>query len=606
MKKVKIKIPKEVMYLGDMKGFELPNGIFDKVITGCGATTVAIKDNYPTVLVAPRRALLSNKAKQHPETLWVTPGILNSEENVLENYLKSTKVPKLLITYDSFPRLLDIIDINDYRVVVDEFHRLLKDASFKSDVEFDLAESLKKCPYVTLLSATPISEALIKRSEYLSGVTYYEADWEELDVVKISSIRSDSPISVVYKIIDVYIANGGFKIISKSRESVMSTEAIFFINSVKHIVNCIKTKGLKPEQVNILVSKTDANINFIKKKLGSKYVIGDPPLKNEPNKPFTFCTSTAFDGVDFYSDSAMVFAVSLASVNSTLLDVVTDIQQIAGRQRLASNPFHNTLFFIYNESKMLSMSDEEIDKLTFTKKSISVEKCDLINKASEDLRKAECQLWENIDTFKYNNFYIYSGEDSLHFNEFLMLTEIDGLKIIRDYFKNGIKTRVINTEKTKLVQDIFMIADEVIKKYLKSPSVRNALRNTKDKEEFEQAVELLGGNLEFRDIEMMEEVGYERCKTLGFNKDRIMEEYLMGKNSNRKELRRRLLSQFEKSENFLQTQTIKTIVTNFYGEIGIRRSVPASVIYDIFTDKEVTASRKVVSGKRQRGYQLLI
>lgn len=56
MNKTEIKIDKNIKYLGEIKNielpygkydrFELPNGILNKDIPNCGATTIALEDDY--------------------------------------------------------------------------------------------------------------------------------------------------------------------------------------------------------------------------------------------------------------------------------------------------------------------------------------------------------------------------------------------------------------------------------------------------------------------------------------------------------------------------------------------------------------------------------
>ena len=41
-----IKVPTTVDYLTNWVGFELPKGILNKGVTGCGATSVAIEDEH--------------------------------------------------------------------------------------------------------------------------------------------------------------------------------------------------------------------------------------------------------------------------------------------------------------------------------------------------------------------------------------------------------------------------------------------------------------------------------------------------------------------------------------------------------------------------------
>lgn len=66
---------------------ELPaNCIFDKGRTGCGATTLAIKNHVPTLIAAPTVNLIKNKMPQHPELLGVYSGVTNEE---IAHYLKT-------------------------------------------------------------------------------------------------------------------------------------------------------------------------------------------------------------------------------------------------------------------------------------------------------------------------------------------------------------------------------------------------------------------------------------------------------------------------------------------------------------------------------------
>ena len=66
------------------------------------------------------------------------------------------------------------------------------------------------------------------------------------------------------------------------------------------------------------------------------------------NKTFTFCTKTVFCGTDIYSDSGLADIVSSRLNKNTMLDIATDIQQIAGRIRTQENPLKNIVLHIFN------------------------------------------------------------------------------------------------------------------------------------------------------------------------------------------------------------------------------------------------------------------
>ena len=127
---------------------------------------------------------------------------------------------------------------------------------------------------------------------------------------------------------------------------------------MRNIVNIIKNTRLKPEDVNIVVANNEDNEAIIKK-LGEGYGNGVIPLKDEPHKMVTMCTSTAYMGVDFYSTCASTFVISDCNMANTSVDIATELSQIAGRQRLENNPFRYHLHFIYNTSV------EDVDESEF-------------------------------------------------------------------------------------------------------------------------------------------------------------------------------------------------------------------------------------------------
>lgn len=114
-----MKVPTNVNFLNEWTGFELPRGIVNKGITGCGATTLAIEDEHKSIICSPRINLIKNKCQQHKGTLAVYGDVRNGD---IEDYLRNSPKPKLLATYDSVPRLNGLIkDKPDWRIVVDEY-----------------------------------------------------------------------------------------------------------------------------------------------------------------------------------------------------------------------------------------------------------------------------------------------------------------------------------------------------------------------------------------------------------------------------------------------------------------------------------------------------
>lgn len=148
---------------------------------------------------------------------------------------------------------------------------------------------------------------------------------------------------------------------SGNPKMIYSTEAVFYVNSVKNISDIIKKAELKKEECNILCSNTPDNVKKIKQALGitgvdKTFEIGKVPGRGQKHKMFTFCTRTVYLGADFYSTNAKSYIFSDANVDSLSVDITLDLPQILGRQRLEENPWKNRATLYY---KVIKASNEE-------------------------------------------------------------------------------------------------------------------------------------------------------------------------------------------------------------------------------------------------------
>ena len=163
-----IDIPKGTRYLSELEGFELPSGIVDKELTGCGATTLALTDSHPTILASPRVALVKNKARQFPplQSFVVQAGVYKEDvRKYINECARKGVVPKVITTYDSLGKISSCLTDEErmtFRLVVDEFHNILNDSTFKALVEMAVLEECQKYSHVTYLSATPMLEKYIE------------------------------------------------------------------------------------------------------------------------------------------------------------------------------------------------------------------------------------------------------------------------------------------------------------------------------------------------------------------------------------------------------------------------------------------------------------
>lgn len=117
---------------------QLPsNVVLNKGVTGCGATTVAIEQDRPTIIAVPFVGLIENKVGQHPEVLGIHGE--GGKDLEIRSYMESCKdKPKIMVTWDSLPKVCQALQNSYYDVykeaqlVVDEWHQLLNSYGFRS------------------------------------------------------------------------------------------------------------------------------------------------------------------------------------------------------------------------------------------------------------------------------------------------------------------------------------------------------------------------------------------------------------------------------------------------------------------------------------------
>ena len=336
-----IEAPEGATYLNEFMDV-LPIGIVNKKKTGCGATSVALENSENTIVCCPTKQLINNKVSQYPNErcryslLGVLEGI--SEEDIriyIARCQENIQPVKIMVTYDSFYKIKRAIgvEINGYKIVVDEYQELLDACIYRDKAIMNLLLHLRGMNNVTYLSATPIPYNY--RPDELHSLDEFEIEWQVPLMNTPYRFRTNKPESVVVNIIQCHKQGFPFKIEDNEVE-----EYFFFVNSVKIIKSIINNTSLTSEEVKIICADNLVN----------RRTLGDIPISDlaSSNKTFTFCTKTVFCGADFYSRAGLAVVVSSGLNKNTMLDIATDIQQIAGRIRTAENPFKNIILHIFN------------------------------------------------------------------------------------------------------------------------------------------------------------------------------------------------------------------------------------------------------------------
>lgn len=599
-----IKVPENVEFLTNWDGFELPKGILNKGVTGCGATSVAIEDEHKTIICSPRINLIKNKVGQHEGLLGVFGDVKNDE---IKAYLEKAETPKIMVTYDSMPRLAKLIaDKSDWRVVVDEYQFLLIDSGFRSDKAIALLDVVNEFDYVTYLSATPIADKYIQGMEQFKDVPYTELKWgDRVERIDVERIVSAKPINNAIEIVRNY-QNGNLT----QKGDAVSKECVIYLNSVTNIVNIIRQTGLSPDEVNIIVAKTDENNNFIKE-LGRGYEVGSIPLKGEPHKMFTFCTSTAFAGCDFYSTCASTFVISDNKKVHTSIDIATELVQIAGRQRLACNPFRKTIVFIYNVDIGESNADVYKEAIEHKLKD-SEEFAEWKNSAPDNCKKdviKETSEMQNIKKYSENYVRYDEKSDSFTVNRWAYLNELFAYDVQHENYQDSIRV------KKQLENCGFGIKGEEkrsdYKEQLKCILVKEGfadrmkryceLRQMKESCRFYLASDIM--ERQYEDLRLYyDKLGYDRIKALGYKEKDLKNELERSYREN--DIKRKFREVFAVGER-MSTEDIKRTMTEIYASYGIKKKGVATQL-----EKDYGISLKYVKiltsdGIRKGGYEFI-
>lgn len=610
MKKEVIKIPANIKYLTERekfieefgKPFELPNGILNKEIPGCGATTVALTDEHKTIICSPRNELLKNKHEQYPDTLLVIGGVDTKE---IEAYLQTAELPKILVSYDSVYKLIGCIKYkSDWRVVVDEFQCLLADSSFKSEIELHFLDNSRSFPYVTFLSATPILDKYLEQIDYFKDMNYYQLDWEEKDIVRVYRERTKNPINAALEIVRYY-QNGNYPSVYVNGERIYSKECVIFLNSVNNIVNIIKQTELKPEEVNIIVGNSDDNDKQIAR-IGEGFKRGRIPLKGETHKKFTFCTSTAYAGCDFYSTNAATFVISDCNRPNTAVDIATELVQIAGRQRLACNPFREFLTFIYNVNTE-DITQDEFNESLEKKVNVTLDEIRDNNNAGEALRAKRIKDFRRIpDNVKYQDSYTMYDElkGEFVFNRLAYVNEQYCFDVQKFNYQNGVIVKKLLQDSSFDVSEnqTYAVYQEQLKHLIKKePFVDRMQAYCEYRAKQGLIVNLAMSTLESKYPELRyyyEALGADRIKALNYKEKKLLNEIHIMKTKNK--IRHELHSTIHIGDRIL-TADIQQTLRVVYDRLGIDKSPKATDLNEFF---EIHPVKIPTANGRKNGFEI--
>ena len=660
MKIEKIKVPQGIRYMSQWSEFRIPNipHIINKQIPGCGFTEYCITNEEDVILCSPRKILLQNKFEQHKEDVYLVvnsfekdPGtdkdltkeprfirnipeddVLPSEEELdelfkrltfeISTYIKDCryhdKPAKILVTYDSFRIVKDIIRHNDnlskFRIVIDEFQSIFTDSKFKSDTELGFVDRVQGIQRVCYVSATPMIEKYLDMIDEFKDLPYYELDWGALDPGRLIkpnlTVKSlKSLYTEAGPIIKKYLeGNFDFRFVIDSNgnpKRVESREVVFYVNSVKNITSIIKRAKLTPDQVNILVANTPENARRVRR-LGRKFSIGRVPLRDEPRKMFTFCTRTVYLGADFYSDNAQTVIISDANIDTLAVDITLDLPQIMGRQRLSENPWRNEATLFFRSTLEKNRTNKEIfDNRIKTKdeKSESLLIAHDKNEERERLNLSEV-FQKYAKHFNYKDNYVavnISSEGKLYpvLNKLVRISELRAFEI----------QQVDYADRFSVFNELGKVGDFKNKDtYLEFFSVYDTLKDRREKLKYLCEYGLAGNDLtgilevisERRFKDYITVLGLEKCKATSYSAS-LLDKKLNILTFDEDKIKELVHAEFEVGSSYSKSY-IKDKLAEIYKNIDYRATPKASDLSKYF---EIKSCNITEGNKRVHGFKIL-
>ena len=394
---------------------DLPHDcIFNKVRTGCGGTTIALTNDENYVIAVPTTELIVNKLNSTENLFGLYGNFTLALKDELINYAKRSGVKKIMCTYDKIPLLLEHVNGKDYRLLVDEYHNLLKQYMFRTNAINGVLDNFREFKSFCFMSATSIDAEL--KPDVLKDVPEYYADWKEKQNLFIAPFMSNKPYQYVTNFINYYKKNGFITV-----NGHKSYEAFFFLNSVREIANIIKKGGLTNENCRVICANEDGN----KKKLGEIEI----STSVSKSKQFSFITCKSFEGADFFSETGLCFVVSNVNVKHTLASIDIDIPQIAGRIRNKENPFRNMVVHIFNTKKEDSFkSYDEVKNEACKQLEIAKERVIAYNLFSPEAKKQQAKEVKDSIYIRYINGLFEVNDRAINYKlyEYKLMHQIYG------------------------------------------------------------------------------------------------------------------------------------------------------------------------------------
>jgi hypothetical protein len=181
---------------------EIPeNCLFNKRITGCGATELAIRNSIDTIIAMPYVSLVKNKSICRRDSTYVLGVYQGITEDDIKRYALTEQKLKIATTYDSIPKVIKVLEdigrnpFKDAFLLVDEWHCLFNDYLYRRDCIRRLLSFAMRFDRTTYMSATPIAREFL--FDEIKHLPINEVEWPNPTPISVRSEQTNNPIEYI-------------------------------------------------------------------------------------------------------------------------------------------------------------------------------------------------------------------------------------------------------------------------------------------------------------------------------------------------------------------------------------------------------------------------
>ena len=562
--------------------------LFDKGKVGCGGTTLAITNGDNYVIAVPFLSLIENKTQQHPELFGFHGKVKVSD---LKNYLDEKRdAYKIITTYDSLPKVISKIDTSKFKLLVDEYHLLFLQYSFRDKAIDGVLKNYHKFFDYTFMTATPLEDEFIL--EEIKHLDVVECVWPNQIRVNVKLVHCDS--GVLPTVVDMT---------RNFLNNLLEGNAYFFVNSTEFIKDVLKNiPELTSENCNLIYGTSSSAVFDIGR--------GTLPCHKDGRiapKKINFLTSTVFEGADIYDENARTIVVSDPSKAQTFLDVSTTINQIIGRAR--NSKYNAEVTHLFKETRYESVSTfEDLQKLINETTELTLDRIKAFNmfnlKDRKILYNKGVLVFESYLSVDENYNYIFNhNKIKVDMFQYKLSKGIYSLRVnlSREYQKENDVSEFLYETKTQVVREAKI-----------SNSFEKAVERLKEIQE-ETAQDMFNTEFIF-DLVLQSEVhaiyrkypflkqvykqfGYEGIKQMNFNQTNIKRKLISDSDDFKGYKVFKMLKNLGyKLGMKIEVAKVKNDLQKIYNELGIDRVAKATDLMFFYEVKQssIRKDKKIV------------